>query len=31
VYVDNGPSLQLTAALGFHRVTRQIWGEARLR
>lgn len=31
VYADNVPSLELTAGLGFHRVTRQVWADAVLR
>jgi len=31
VYADNAASLDLTASLGFHKVKRQVWGEAVLR
>ena len=31
VYVDNPASLELTPKLGFHRVKRQVWGDAVLR
>lgn len=31
VYADNVPSLELTVSLGFHKVKRQVWGEAVLR
>jgi len=31
VYADNVPSLRLSEKLGFHRVTRQVWGDAVLR
>ena len=31
VKTDNVPSLELTASLGFHRVKRQIWGDAVMR
>lgn len=31
VYADNVPSLELTPQLGFHRVKRQVWGDAVLR
>lgn len=31
VATDNMPSLELTASLGFHRVRKQVWGEAVMR
>jgi len=31
VYADNVPSLELTPTLGFHKVKRQVWGDAVLR
>ena len=31
VKTDNMPSLELTASLGFHRVRKQVWGEAVMR